>query len=335
MSSDATLREDLHRTSLARFLQGDVPPERREDQGLQGVLRAFFPVTTADGVASLEFVAYALLPPRLDADACRRDGMTLASVLKATVRLVIWEGPGDGPREIRDIKEQELYFGQVPVLSEGGTFVVDGVDRAPILRLCRVPQLHAVGSLFEEHARLGVAAMVAKARERMERARQRDSVETQMPHDLLNARPLARAWYTMLKKSPFVVDFAADRPLARVSLAWRVRVDPDARSALDEGPFAPWLHRDAADPTLAALAVDAPLNAQGLLAESEGDRRPLAVHPHIAIAGRELHAERFAHQFQVALRHAVHTRAVHARRHAEQPFTCRRRSASLSHATLV
>jgi DNA-directed RNA polymerase beta subunit len=276
MSSDATLREDLHRTSLARFLQGDVPPERREDQGLQGVLRAFFPVTTADGVASLEFVAYALLPPRLDADACRRDGMTLASVLKATVRLVIWEGPGDGPREIRDIKEQELYFGQVPVLSEGGTFVVDGVDRAPILRLCRVPQLHAVGSLFEEHARLGVAAMVAKARERMERARQRDSVETQMPHDLLNARPLARAWYTMLKKSPFVVDFAADRPLARVSLAWRVRVDPDARSALDEGPFAPWLHRDAADPTLAALAVDAPLNAQGLLAESEGDRRPLA-----------------------------------------------------------
>lgn len=284
MSSDATLREDLHRASLARFLQGDVPPERREDHGLEGVLRAFFPVTTADGVASLEFVAYALLPPRLDADACRRDGMTLASVLKATVRLVIWEGPGDGPREIRDIKEQELYFGQVPVLSEGGTFVVDGVDRAPILRLCRssdrahgdAPQLRAAGSLLEEHARLGVAVMVEKARERLERAQQRDSVETQMPHDLLNARPLARAWYAMLKKSPFVVDVAADRPLARVSLAWRVRVDPDALAALDEGPFAPWLQRDAADPTLAALAVDAPVNAQGLLAGSDGDRRTLA-----------------------------------------------------------
>jgi DNA-directed RNA polymerase beta subunit len=276
MSPDTTLREGLHRASLARFLQGDVPPERREDHGLQGVLQTFFPVTTADGVASLEFVAYALLPPRLDADACRRDGTTLAAVLKVTVRLVIWEGRGDGPREIRDIKEQELYFGQVPVCSEDGTFVVDGVDRAPILRLCRAPQLRAVGSLFEEHARLGVAVMVEKARERLERARQRDSVETQMPHDLLNARPLVRAWSAMLKKSPFVVDVAADRPLARVSLAWRVRVDPDALAALDEGTFAPWLQRDAADPTLAALAVDAPVNAQGLLAGSDGDRRPLA-----------------------------------------------------------
>jgi DNA-directed RNA polymerase beta subunit len=276
MSPDVTLREDLHRASLARFLQGDVAPERREDHGLEGVLRTHLPVTTADGVASLEFVAYALHPPRLDADGCRRDGMTLAAVLKATVRLVIWELPGDGPREIRDVKEQELYFGQVPVLSEDGTLVVDGVDRAPILRLGRAPQLHAVGSLFEEHARLGVAAMVEKARERMERARQRDSVETMMPHDLLDARPLARAWSAMLKKSPFVVDFAADRPLARVSLAWRVRVDADALTALDEGPFAPWLHRDAVDPTRAALAVDAPVNAHGLLAGSDGDRRTLA-----------------------------------------------------------
>ncbi len=286
MRHDATLSDDLHRAAIARFLQADVAPERREDHGFQGVLRALFPVKTADEVASLEFVDYQLLAPRCDADACLRRAMTLAAMVKVTVRLVIWEGPREGPREIRDLKEQEVYFGEVPLLSERGTLIVDGVERAPLLRLCRAAgageasgyQLRAAGRLFEEHARLGVAAMVEEARARMARAQQRDRVATLMPHDLLNLRPLMRAWSAMLKKSPYFAGFDAERPLARVALAGRVRVDADAREALDAGPFAQWLRRDAADPAFATLAVDAPVNEHGVIAcsDAEGDRRTLA-----------------------------------------------------------
>ena len=96
MSHDATLRDDLHRASVRRFLQAEVAPDRRADHGLQGVLRELFPATTADAVASLEFVDYQLLTPRFDADACLRRGMTLAAPLKVTVRLLVWKGAADG-----------------------------------------------------------------------------------------------------------------------------------------------------------------------------------------------------------------------------------------------
>ena len=130
-----TLRESLHETSVARFLQAATATEARGDVGLQGVFRAFFPVTTRDDRASLEFVGYSLEASRYDEDECRRLRYTRSAPMKVTVRLVIWEDAGSPPtRQIRDIKEQEVYFGEVLLLTARGTWLVDGVDRAPLCK---------------------------------------------------------------------------------------------------------------------------------------------------------------------------------------------------------
>ena len=139
---------DLHGESLARFLQRDVAPDARVEVGLQRVLRTLFPIVTADRSASIEFVDYALeaVIARDDEDASRLNGGTLAAQLKVTVRLIIWEENPDAPDErmIRDVKEQEIYFGSVPLLGRRGAFVVDGNDRAPLLRLSVAPGVRHV-----------------------------------------------------------------------------------------------------------------------------------------------------------------------------------------------
>lgn len=128
----------LHLRSMARFLQADEAPTERRDEGLQGALRAVFPVRSSDGVASLEFVEYALEPPRFDEADYLHRGMTFAAPLKVTVRLIVWDPPGalGDARSIRDIKEQECFFGEVPLMTARGTFIVAGRERVcvPSLR---------------------------------------------------------------------------------------------------------------------------------------------------------------------------------------------------------
>jgi len=128
----------LHLRSMARFLQAGEAPTGRRDEGLQGALRAVFPVRSSDGLASLEFVEYALEPPRFDEADCLHRGMTLAAPLKVTVRLIVWDPPGalGDARLIRDIKEQECFFGEVPLMTARGTFIVAGRERVclPTLR---------------------------------------------------------------------------------------------------------------------------------------------------------------------------------------------------------
>ncbi|MDP3217578.1 MAG: hypothetical protein Q8S73_25935 [Deltaproteobacteria bacterium] len=118
----------LHLRSMARFLQASEAPAERRDEGLQGVLRAVFPVRSSDGLTSLEFVEYALEPPRFDEAECRHRAMTLAAPLKVTVRIIVWDPPGalGDARAIRDIKEQECFFGEVPLMTARGTFIVAG-----------------------------------------------------------------------------------------------------------------------------------------------------------------------------------------------------------------
>jgi len=121
----------LHLRSMARFLQAGEASSERRDEGLQGALRAVFPVRSSDGVASLDFVEYALGPPRFDEAECRHRAMTFAATLKVTVRLIIWDPPGTlgGAPAIRDIKEQECFFGEVPLMTARGTFIVAGRER--------------------------------------------------------------------------------------------------------------------------------------------------------------------------------------------------------------
>jgi len=209
------------------------------------VFREHFPLTTADGTASLEFVGYSVERPKYDAAECLRRGMTYAAPMKVTVRLIVWEQDG-AERLIRDVKEQEVYFGEAPLVTDGDVFVLDGAERTALLALRQEATLTGAASLrqlaagdhLEEAAGQGVEAVLAAARKRMEKAAALGSVDTMMPHDLLHARPLPSAFRKLLAKSPLVEALDATNPLARVSHGWTVVPDDDARDALAEDPTA-------------------------------------------------------------------------------------------------
>jgi len=129
--------------SMRRFLQLDVAdPYRREDEGLQAIFRSIFPIKDFNDTAELTFVSYSVDPPRLTPEECRRRGETYGHPLKVTVQLLIWEvNPETGERMIRDVKEQEVYFGELPALSPEGSFIVFGYDRVLVRQLADSPGL--------------------------------------------------------------------------------------------------------------------------------------------------------------------------------------------------
>ena len=130
---------EIQRGSFLQFLQQGVPPERREDTGLQGVFTSIFPISDYEDSASLEFVKYDFGEPKYTPEECREKGMTYSVPLKVTLRLVVWEKSGDGTRGIRDVKEQEVYLGEMPVMSEHGTFIINGTERVVVSQLHRSP----------------------------------------------------------------------------------------------------------------------------------------------------------------------------------------------------
>ena len=133
--------------SYMRFLQPSTPHEQREDVGLQAVFKSVFPIRDYNDTASLEFVSYALGEPKYDVRECHERGMTWAAPLKVTVQLVLWDTSNQGARQIRDIKEQEVYFGEIPLMTETGTFMVNGSERVV------VSQLHRSPGVFFDHDR--------------------------------------------------------------------------------------------------------------------------------------------------------------------------------------
>ncbi|MFQ5962542.1 MAG: DNA-directed RNA polymerase subunit beta, partial [Candidatus Methylomirabilales bacterium] len=130
---------EIQRGSFQQFLQLDVSPERREEIGLQGVFTSIFPISDYEDSASLEFVKYDFGEPKYTPEECREKGMTYSVPLKVTLRLVVWEKSGDGARGIRDVKEQEVYLGEMPVMSEHGTFIINGTERVVVSQLHRSP----------------------------------------------------------------------------------------------------------------------------------------------------------------------------------------------------
>src|SRR5262249_16308171 len=106
---------EIQKRSYEEFLQKDAPPEQRKDQGLQAVFKSVFPSKDFNETGSLEFVSYTLSEPKYDVDECHQRGMTFAAPLKVTVQLVIWDVDQEsGTRSIKNVKEQEVYFGEIP-----------------------------------------------------------------------------------------------------------------------------------------------------------------------------------------------------------------------------
>ncbi len=138
---------DVQRQSYESFLQKDVVPEDRQEMGLQGVFKSVFPIRNFNETASLEFVSYSLGEPKYEVDECRQRGMTFAAPLKVVVRLITYEVEEEdrkGRPRVRDIKEQEVYFGEIPLMTDKGTFVINGTERVVVSQLHRSP-----GILFE------------------------------------------------------------------------------------------------------------------------------------------------------------------------------------------
>jgi DNA-directed RNA polymerase subunit beta len=131
---------EIQQRSYEQFLQTRVPPQDREDSGLQGVFNSIFPITDYNDAASLEFVRYEFGDPKYTAGECREKGMTYSVPLKVTLRLVVWDKQvGSEARSIRDIKEQEVYLGEMPLMTEHGTFIINGTERVVVSQLHRSP----------------------------------------------------------------------------------------------------------------------------------------------------------------------------------------------------
>ena len=134
--------------SYRQFLQDDQPEGERELKGLHGALSSVFPIASYSGNAALEYVSYELGKPEFDVTECKLRGMTYAAPLRATVRLVIYDK--DSPaknKKVKEVKEQDVYMGDLPLMTETGTFIINGTERVI------VNQMHRSPGVFFDHDR--------------------------------------------------------------------------------------------------------------------------------------------------------------------------------------
>ncbi len=129
---------DIQKSSYDKFLQSFVPPQERQEVGLQAVFKSVFPIKDFQGLSELTFVSYNLEKPKYDVEECRARGMTFAAPIKVTTRLMIYDA-SEGRRTVRDIKEQEVYFGEIPLMTDTGTFIINGTERVVVSQLHRSP----------------------------------------------------------------------------------------------------------------------------------------------------------------------------------------------------
>src|SRR6202034_1070133 len=131
---------DVQRSSYEAFLQMNVRPDNRTTSGLQEVFKSVFPIDDFAGRGRLEFVHYELEEPKYDVEECIQRGMTYAAPLKVILRLIVWDLDEDtGAKSIRDIKEQPVYMGDMPLMTDNGTFVVNGTERVIVSQMHRSP----------------------------------------------------------------------------------------------------------------------------------------------------------------------------------------------------
>jgi len=136
---------ELQVDSYLKFLQRDVPPASRADLGLEAVFRSVFPIEDFNKTASLEYVSYIIQEPKYDEDECLAKGLTFEAPIRLIVRLVVFDVDEEsGARTIRDIKEQDIYFGTIPLMTDKGTFIINGTERVIVNQLQRSP-----GIIFE------------------------------------------------------------------------------------------------------------------------------------------------------------------------------------------
>ena len=132
--------------SYSEFLQADLPPATRKNQGLQAAFTSVFPIESHSKNARLDFVSFVLGQPPFDVQECQQRGLTFAAPLRAKVRLTIMDREASKPT-VKEVKEQEVYMGEIPLMTRNGSFVINGTERVI------VSQLHRSPGVFFEHDR--------------------------------------------------------------------------------------------------------------------------------------------------------------------------------------
>ncbi|MGD9638233.1 MAG: DNA-directed RNA polymerase subunit beta [Alphaproteobacteria bacterium] len=142
ISSVATMPNliEVQMSSYNQFLQQFIKSESRTETGLQEVFRSVFPIKDFSGKGELEYIKYEFDEPKYDVDECLQRGLTFSAPLRVTMRLVVWDVDEDtGARSVRDIKEQDVYMGDMPLMTAKGTFVVNGTERVIVSQMHRSP----------------------------------------------------------------------------------------------------------------------------------------------------------------------------------------------------
>ena len=134
--------------SYRRFLQADTPESKRDEIGLHAAFDSVFPISSYSGNATLEYVSYRLGEPVFDVKECQLRGLTYAAPLRVKVRLVVLDKEASGAKKpVKDVREQEVYLGELPLMTENGTFIINGTERVI------VSQLHRSPGVFFDHDR--------------------------------------------------------------------------------------------------------------------------------------------------------------------------------------
>ena len=139
---------EVQKSSYDIFLKSGYDDEPMDDRGIQGVFKSVFPIKDFNETSVLEFVRYELEPPKYDVEECQQRDMTYAAPLKVTLRLIVFDVDEDtGARSVKDIKEQDVFMGDIPLMTNNGTFVINGTERVI------VSQMHRSPGVFFDHDR--------------------------------------------------------------------------------------------------------------------------------------------------------------------------------------
>src|SRR6201991_460358 len=131
---------EVQKASYDQFLLVQEPVGGRPDEGLQAVFKSVFPISDFSNTSMLEFVKYEFEAPKYDVDECRQRGMTYAAPLKVTLRLIVFDVDAEtGAKSVKDIKEQDVYMGDIPLMTNNGTFIVNGTERVIVSQMHRSP----------------------------------------------------------------------------------------------------------------------------------------------------------------------------------------------------
>ncbi len=131
---------EVQKASYDQFLLVVEPQGGRPNEGLQAVFKSVFPISDFSSTSMLEFVKYEFEPPKYDVDECRQRGMTYAAPLKVTLRLIVFDIDEEtGAKSVKDIKEQDVYMGDIPLMTNNGTFIVNGTERVIVSQMHRSP----------------------------------------------------------------------------------------------------------------------------------------------------------------------------------------------------